>query len=82
MSSLEENVFENWGPWIRHVYPMAPPTILYFRISNCKNHRQYQLRYLDTDGNEKIWQKIFQPCPNDNDLRAHEKVSIEFYKKN
>ena len=81
MTTQEENVFDNWGQWMRHMYPMAPPTILYFRISNCGNHRQYQLRYVDVDGTEKFWEKNFEPCPNDNHLRVHEKVSIQLHKK-
>lgn len=80
MTSQEEDVF-NWGPWIRHIYPIAPPKILYFRISNCGNHRQYQLRYMDIDGTENPSENNFEPYPNDEYLREHEKVSIELYNK-
>lgn len=85
MTSKEENVFVTedtvcWnGPWMKHVYPMEPPTILYFRISNCGKHRQYHLRYLNEDGTESLWENNFEPFPNDNHLKGLEKDAIEMY---
>jgi hypothetical protein len=89
MTSQEENVFVitdsqhvKWeGPWMRHISPMAPPTVLYFRISNCLNYRQYQLRYIEEDGSESLWEENYEPFPDDSHLREFEKEALEMHRK-